>query len=122
MFQSLNHFLCCTLGSTWFAKDFRHFFVPFKLCFSGSSTGEDGGEVLAKVGEVHAVGNEFGDDFTPCYEVDQGDVFHLQEVATQEGNEFAHGGVVAHHLRHAEEPRFKCRCARGYECCCGMSE
>ena len=68
--QSFHDFQCCALGSTGFTKDFRHFFVTLKLCFSGSSAGENGGEVLAKVVDGHAVGNEFGDDFTPCYEVD----------------------------------------------------
>ena len=50
-----------------------------------------------------AVGYQFGDDLVAGNEIDQRDVFHLDEHFSQHAEETRQGSGIAHHLGHAEE-------------------
>lgn len=112
--------LCGSLRCAWFAEYGCHAFVSLQLCFSCRAAWQDGGEMVAEVIDVHLVGDEFGNDFFACHEIDERDVGYLQHQTAKEADEASCFGVIAYDLWHSEEGCLEGCCSAGDEGCCAV--
>ena len=68
------------------------------------------------------VGKELGDDLFVGDEIDETDVFALDDVVKAPTDDLRHRRLVAHDLRHIEQCCLQGRCATRHQRCRGMSE
>lgn len=91
------------VGRHVLTEPFGHLVVVGEHGVASGAAGQEPQQLPADVGHGEAVGQQLLHDLAVGDEIDQRDVLAPDDVIEGEADEMGHGGLVAHHLRHAEE-------------------
>lgn len=102
-FQLLHHQVGGFLAGTGRAEDAQTFVVASEHGGTFGSVANEVGQFSTDIADGHQMGHKLFHHTTVGHEVDKGYIANLQQVATEETDDFAHGDVVADDLGHTEE-------------------
>ena len=113
--QAQRHFLRGSRRGTGAAQYAYHVLVTSENPAAATASGGYFHQCLAHIVRCHAVGNKFLNYLVPRNEVYEGYEPDFEQYFSQERHYSAHGNVVANHLRHSEQSRFKSGRTGSYE-------
>lgn len=105
--QQPHHDLSRIVGSYFVAEPPAHFGISINHAAATSSVGQQTRQFSGNVIHRKCVGNKLPDHLTVGNEIDKRNVFHLQQMLTEKGDDLWYRSFVAHHLRHVEQSRLK---------------